>query len=270
MGVSRTPTSRRWIPTLTELSRTEPLRTELAQTELSQGPPPLIGISTYRQPADWGTWQRVPADLLPSSYAQSVSAAGGVPVLIPPLDSADAARAVIARLDGLIIAGGADLNPALYAQAADSSVIAWYDDRDASEMWLLDAAAERELPVLGICRGMQLMAVRAGGALIQHVPDAVGHDGHSGSASGYTDIEVNVLPGHRISALVAPTLRVPCHHHQAVGSHPGFVATAAAADGIVEAMESDGDRFEVAVQWHPETGADKALFDGVVAAARRR
>ncbi|GAA3883410.1 hypothetical protein GCM10022381_27010 [Leifsonia kafniensis] len=229
---------------------------------------PLIGISTYRQAADWGTWQGVPADLLPASYAQSVAAAGGVPVLIPPLESTDAARAVIARLDGLIIAGGADLNPALYEQAADASVTVWYDDRDASELWLLDAAAEQQLPLLGICRGMQLMAVRAGGALIQHVPDAVGHDRHSGSASGYADVEVSVAPGHRISELVAPTLRVPCHHHQAVGSHPGYVTTASAGDGIIEAMESSGDRLEVAVQWHPETGADKALFAGLIAAAR--
>ncbi|MGO4102847.1 gamma-glutamyl-gamma-aminobutyrate hydrolase family protein [Leifsonia sp. YAF41] len=231
---------------------------------------PLIGISTYRQPADWSMWQRVSADLLPASYAQSVAAAGGVPVLIPPLESADAARAVIARLDGLIIAGGADLNPALYGQPADASVTAWYDDRDASEMWLLDAAAERKLPLLGICRGMQLMAVRAGGALIQHVPDTVGHDLHSGSPSGYTEIEVSILPGHRISRLLAgSSLAVSCHHHQSVGSHPGFVATAYAGDGIIEAMESGGARFEVAVQWHPETDADTGLFDGLVSAATR-
>ena len=230
---------------------------------------PLIGISTYRQPADWGAWQRVSADLLPASYAQSVTAAGGVAVLIPPVESADAARAVIASLDGLIIAGGADLNPALYEQAADASVTAWYDDRDASEVWLLDAAADRKLPLLGICRGMQLMAVRAGGALIQHVPDQVGHDGHSGSTSGYAEIEVNVLPGHRISRLVPERFQVPCHHHQAVARHPGYLVTAYAADGIIEAMEAPGDRFEVAVQWHPETGADKSLFESLVAAAHR-
>ena len=227
---------------------------------------PLIGISTYRQPADWGSWLRVGADLLPASYAQSVTAAGGVPVLIPPVESADAARAVIARLDGLIIAGGADLNPNLYRQPADASVTAWYDDRDASEGWLLDAAADRKLPLLGICRGMQLMAVRAGGSLIQHVPDVVGHDRHSGSASGFSQIEVSILPGHRISELVAPTITVPCHHHQSVASHPGYLATAYSGDGILEAMEAPSDRFEVAVQWHPETGADKALFDALVSA----
>ncbi|NYJ20763.1 gamma-glutamyl-gamma-aminobutyrate hydrolase family protein [Glaciibacter psychrotolerans] len=228
---------------------------------------PVIGISTYRQPADWGTWTRVSADLLPSSYADSVRDAGGVPVLIPPTGSLAEARAVMARLDGLIVAGGADLNPGLYAQQADPTVTTWYDDRDASEMWLLDAADEQQKPVLGICRGMQLMAVRAGGTLVQHLPDVVGHDRHSGGDNAYSSSEVTVEPGLRISALVASHLAVPCHHHQAVAAHPGFVVTAQSADGVIEAMESTGERFELAVQWHPETDADKALFAGLIAAA---
>jgi putative glutamine amidotransferase len=233
----------------------------------------MIGISTYRQSADWGNWQRVPADLLPASYAQSVAAAGGVPVLIPPVHSAASAASVVARLDGLIIAGGADVNPARYGQTPDATVTAWADDRDASEIWLLDAASERELPVLGICRGMQLMAVRAGGTLIQHVPDRVGHTRHSGSANDYGSLMVTVEPGRRLSELVRPefdgaALVVPCHHHQAVDTHPGFTVTARADDGIAEAMEADGDRFEMAVQWHPETEADRGLFAGLVRATR--
>jgi putative glutamine amidotransferase len=229
---------------------------------------PLIGISTYRQDADWGSWRGVPADLLPASYARSVTASGGVPVLIPPVQSAAEANAIVQRLDGLVIAGGTDLNPARYGQVPDAAVTTWADDRDASELWLLDAAAECRLPVLGVCRGMQVMAVRAGGSLIQHLPDRVGHSGHSGIPNGYLGVEVVVQPGHRISALIDSELTVPCHHHQAVDRHPGFIATAHAADGVLEAMESDGDRFEVAVQWHPETGADKGLFAGLVAAAQ--
>jgi putative glutamine amidotransferase len=229
---------------------------------------PLIGISTYRQPADWGSWNAVPADLLPAAYAESTAAAGGLPVLIPPVQSAAEANAIVQRLDGLIIAGGADLNPARYGQVPHAAVTSWADDRDASELWLLDAAEERQLPVLGVCRGMQIMAVRAGGSLIQHVPDHVGHARHSGTPNGYHGVEVVIQPGHRISALLDSGLTVPCHHHQAVAHHPGFIATAHAPDGMLEAMESDGDRFEMAVQWHPEAGTDKGLFAGLVAAAQ--
>ncbi len=231
---------------------------------------PIIGITTYRQPADWSTWRGVPADLVPSDYSTSVVVGGGVPVLVPPLATVDEARAVVARLDGLIVSGGADLNPARYGAEVDPSVRVWYDDRDVSELLLLDAARDASLPTLGICRGMQAMAVHAGGTLIQHLPDVVGHPLHGGGDSEYAAVGVQVESGHRISQLIAPALIAPCHHHQAVATHPGFVATARDADGVLQAMESDGDRFEVAVQWHPETDADKGLFDGLVVAARER
>jgi putative glutamine amidotransferase len=229
---------------------------------------PLIGISTYRQPADWSSWKGVRADLLPSAYAESVTAAGGVPVLIPPLPSATSACTVIARLDGLIISGGADVNPARYGEVPDENVSVWYDDRDASELWLLDAAKDASLPVLGICRGMQIMAVHAGGRLVQHLPDVVGHAMHAGNASGYSHLEVTVEPGHRITELIGPRVIAACHHHQAVATHPGFVATAHDLDGVLQAMESESDRFELAVQWHPETAADGWLLAGLVAAAK--
>lgn len=229
---------------------------------------PVIGITSYRQSATWSSWEAVPADLAPSAYAESVSAAGGVAVLIPPLGSALAARSVLARLDGLIIAGGADLNPALYGQEPAEDVTTWYDDRDASELLLLDAADELSLPTLGICRGMQIMAVRVGGTLVQHLPEVVGHDDHSPAADEYHLNDVSVAPGHHISALIDARLRVPCHHHQAVLLHPGFIETARSDDGTIEAMESEGDRFCVAVQWHPETAADKGLFAGLIDAAR--
>lgn len=231
------------------------------------GIPPIIGISTYRQPASWSSWEGVPADLLPTAYANSVTEAGGIPMLIPPVDSPAAAELIVSRLDGLIISGGADVNPARFDQKPHATVTKWYDDRDASELWLLDAAGAQEVPVLGICRGMQVMAVHAGGALVQHLPDTVGTTNHSGSGSEYGTTEVIVEAGHRISSLTDPNLVVACHHHQGVDSHPGFVATAHSSDGLLEAMESEGERFEVAVQWHPETTKDKGLFFGLVAAA---
>jgi putative glutamine amidotransferase len=229
---------------------------------------PLIGITTYRQDADWSSWKSVEADILPTAYAESVVAVGGVAVLVPPVDSAEAALAIVGRLDGLIIAGGADVNPARYGAVPDATVTRWYDDRDASELWLLDAARDAALPVLGICRGMQIMAVHAGGALIQHLPDAVGHARHAGDENEYGDIPVTVEPGHRISSLVDPAFIAPCHHHQAVTSHPGYVGTARDSDGVLQAMEAEGERFELAVQWHPETSPDKGLFAGLVTAAR--
>ena len=228
---------------------------------------PIIGISSYRQAAGWATWTGVSADLAPSDYASSVVAAGGVPILIPPVASAAAASVVVGRIDGLIISGGADVNPARYGQRPDPSVTEWFDDRDSSELWLLDAARDAAIPVLGICRGMQVMAVHAGGSLIQNLPDAVGNARHGGSASAYGQIGVQVEPGHRISDLIDAELIVPCHHHQAVASHPGFVATAQDEDEVLQAMEAIGDRFELAVQWHPETTPDKRLFAGLVAAA---
>lgn len=229
---------------------------------------PVIGISCYRQPADWGTWSRVAADLVPADYARSVERAGGVPVLLPVYASAAAAAEAVTRLDGLVLAGGADVNPAVYGQRPDPHVTVWYEDRDQSELWLLEAAGDRELPVLGICRGMQLMAAANGGSLVQHLPDVVGHDTHSGGPSEYADVAVTLEPGHRISQLLEQHVIAPCHHHQAVASHPGFVATAHDADGVLQAMEREGDRFEVAVQWHPETSDDLGLFTGLVEAAR--
>jgi putative glutamine amidotransferase len=233
---------------------------------------PLIGLTMYRQPASWGTWRDVDADLLPADYARAVRAAGGLPVLLPSPspdgtgDAATTAPEVIARLDGLLIAGGADINPARYGQEPDPHVVRWYDDRDAWELALLAAADAVALPVLGICRGMQLMAVAAGGSLVQHLPDVVGHDRHSGG-DGYEHVPVDIAQGHRISQLLGSHVVAPCHHHQAVAQHPGYVATARDADGVLQAMEKEGEPFRVGVQWHPETSDEVGLFSGLVAAA---
>ena len=227
---------------------------------------PLIGITTYREPATWGTWA-VEATLLPASYVDAVRAGGGTPLLIPPLGPGDDASAIVGRLDGLLLAGGADVNPSRYSQAAHPSVTSWRDDRDVSEMALLNAADDLGMPVLGVCRGMQVMAVTAGGALLQHVPDAVGHQTHSPGPDSYGPIEVRTTPGSRLAAIIGPAVTVACHHHQAVADHPGFVGVAHADDGLLEAMETPGDRFRLAVQWHPETGTDLLLFRAFADAA---
>lgn len=226
---------------------------------------PLIGLSTYREQARWGVWHQ-PADLLPTAYARAVEQAGGVPVLLPPQSPASAPT-VVERLDGLLVTGGADVDPARYGELPHARTAGWRTDRDAWELALLEAAEARELPVLGICRGMQVMAVHSGGTLDQHLPDSVGHQTHSPSGPEFGDVDIETVAGTRLRMLLGDRSSVGCHHHQSVREHPGFVVAARAEDGTVEAIEAPGERFRVAVQWHPETRADAGLFAGLVAAA---
>lgn len=228
--------------------------------------PPLIGLTTYREMARWGVWDQR-ADVLPAQYAEAVTAVGGVPVLLPPTTTPGAASLAVGRLDGLVVSGGADVDPERYGAEPHPRTAAWRPDRDAWETALLDAADAVGLPVLGVCRGMQVMAVHAGGSLDQHTPDLVGHDDHSPGGDVFGEIEVSTEPGTRVAALLGTSLAVSCHHHQSVADHPGFTAAARAADGTLEAMETPGDRFCVGVQWHPETAADVGLLAGLVAAA---
>lgn len=224
----------------------------------------LIGISTYREQARWGVWDER-ADLLPVGYALSIEAAGGVPVLLPPGDPGGA-ESIVARLDGLIIAGGADVDPARYAAEPHERTGAPRVDRDAWELALLGAAAP-DLPVLGICRGMQVMAVQAGGSLDQHIPDLTGTEAHSPGPGVFGEVAIEMLPGTRLAAAIGATGTVHCHHHQSVRAHPGFVPAARASDGTLEAMEDPDHRFRLAVQWHPETKNDAGLFRALVSAA---
>jgi len=232
---------------------------------------PIIGLTTYREQAAWGVWDQ-PADLLPVMYADAVARAGGVPVLLPPAtDDPDAASAAVARLDGLVVSGGADVDPHRYGEEPHARTASWRVDRDAWELALLNAAAAAELPTLGVCRGMQVMAVAAGGTLDQHTPDVVGHEEHSPGGAEFGAVEVSAMRSSLLHSILGPASIVHCHHHQSVRSHPGYVAVAHAADGTLEAMElpgsEDGGRFCLGVQWHPEMGRDQRLFDALVRAA---
>lgn len=231
---------------------------------------PVIGITTYRQGASWGDWPDVMADLVPADYARAVEAAGGVPVLLPPVGSAELAAAATARMDGLILSGGADVEPSRYGAQPDQSVVRWYSDRDASELFYVDEADKLGLPILGICRGMQLLAVAHDGTLIQHLPDVLGGEVHSGQGAEYGTVVVGTEAGSRIASLIGDRVSVACHHHQGVDAHPGYVATATSEDGALHAMELPGERFVVGVQWHPEVSQTVGLFRGLVEAARTR
>ncbi len=228
---------------------------------------PIVGISTYREAASWGQWDNRTATLLPTTYADAVTAGGATPVLLPPYGIADDYAGLVSRLDALIIAGGSDVNPSRYGRDPGPLTAGWRDDRDVSELALLNAAEDFDLPTLGICRGMQLMAVHAGGTLFQHVPDRVGNDDHSPGPGRYQDNPVHMVPGTIVSSILGEDALGHCHHHQAVDSYPGFVAAAYTPDGLVEASERTDRRFWLGVQWHPETGTDMRLFQALTRAA---
>jgi len=217
----------------------------------------VIGISTFVEKADWGRGSQ-PAAFVPHNYVSAVSDAGGRAVLLPP-DALDAD--VVSRLDALIIAGGADVAPERYAAAPHERTYT-RPDRDASEFLLLAAARERDLPVLGICRGMQLMAVASGGTLIQHLPDVVGHTEHEHA--------VSVEPGSLLSKILGERIDVNSFHHQGVNDPGTLVATARSDDGLIEALEDPTRRFTLGVQWHPEAMDQAALFLALTDAARDR
>jgi putative glutamine amidotransferase len=239
-------------------------------TGIAEEDAPLIGISCYAQQARWGAWDDQ-AILLPRRYADRVAQAGGTPVLLPPMSGIEQ---TLRRLDGLVLSGGGDIDPARYGAARDPESGPASSDRDSAELALCRAALDLGLPLLGICRGLQVINVALGGTLYQHLPDIVGHDGHSPAPARYSSHDVRVTPGSRLARVLGRTeLPVPTHHHQAIDElGQGLVATAWTDDGIVEAAEfhDEGAPFMLAVQWHPEVADDLSLFRGLVAAARMR
>jgi putative glutamine amidotransferase len=224
---------------------------------------PIIGITTYVAAASWGVWQDVPATLLPHDYASAVREAGGRAVLLPPDDEdADVLRAV----DGLVLAGGPDLGPALYGAEPEPLTVP-HPERDSGEMTLVRRALERDLPVLGVCRGMQLLAVATGGRLHQHLPDVVGHEKHRPADGVYSERQARFGAGSRIAALMGEDTAIHCYHHQSVADPGSLTVTGWAEDGVVEAVEDPAHRFVLGVQWHPEVVRDRRLFGALVEAS---
>ncbi|MFJ7250211.1 gamma-glutamyl-gamma-aminobutyrate hydrolase family protein [Kitasatospora sp. NPDC098652] len=225
--------------------------------------PPLIGISSYQEDAAWSVWNQR-ASLVPQTYVDSVVRAGGTPVLLPPQPGG--ADHLLDALDGLVLAGGSDVDPARYAAAPHPRTGPPHRARDDWESRLLRAALARDLPVLGVCRGMQLLNVELGGTLVQHLPD----DSHQIVPARFVRHRVDVVDGSRLAAVLGPATEVACYHHQAVdriGS--GLRATAHSADGTVEGLELTGHRFALGVQWHPETDPDDPrLFHALINASR--
>jgi len=229
---------------------------------------PMIGITSYVAAARWGFWE-LPAALIPLGYVNAIDAAGGRPVILPPV--LDGVQETLASLEGLVLSGGPDLDPASYGQARARATTLVAPERDAAELALLRAALARDMPVLGVCRGMQLINVAYGGALVQHLPDLVGHDGHRTRPGRFDVHPVEIAPATRAGAILGERAKVCSGHHQGLGEiGAGLQAVAWAPDGSVEAVEDRRQRFLVGVLWHPEEGEDGRLFEALISAARSR
>ncbi len=231
---------------------------------------PVVGITSYVEQASWGVWD-VPAALVPFSYVARVEAAGARAVVVPPSSAGpDEHDELLDRLDGVVFAGGADLDPQVYGEAPHEETKGVRPERDAAELPLMRAALDRDVPVLGICRGMQVMSVVRGGSLVQHLPDVVGHEGHRPSPGVYGLHEVRLAPGSRAQEILGSSVSVPSYHHQGLGSPGSLTVTGWADDDSPEVVEDPTRRFALGVLWHPEASEDLRLFSALVVAAADR
>lgn len=233
---------------------------------------PLIGICSYLEEVRWGAWVDRAA-MVPAGYVGAVQRAGGVALILPPDEAAlEEPDEVLDPLDGLILAGGVDVGPANYGANAHPTTDAPNELRDAFELALARRALEREIPLLGICRGMQVMNVAAGGTLHQHLPDVVGHERHRQTLGVFGDHEVRLAEGSLAARAAGEELHpTKSHHHQGVDAlGEGFVVTgwSEAGDDLPEAIEDPGRRFALGVQWHPEADETSRLIAALVEDAR--
>jgi putative glutamine amidotransferase len=234
---------------------------------------PVIGLCTALERARWSVWDQQ-AVLLPRSYIDAVQRAGGIPLLLPPDQSAiEAPDTLLDLLDALVLAGGADVDPASYGAEPHETTTHTVPERDAFEFALARRAMERDMPFLGICRGMQVMNVARGGTLTQHLPDDYGHHDHRRSLGSFDDSDHDVRLAH--DSLAARAVReelhgTKSHHHQGVERiGEGLEVTGwATIDDLPEAIELPGNRFALGVQWHPEVDGTSPLIAALVDEAR--
>lgn len=225
---------------------------------------PVVGITSYVEQARWGVWD-LSAVVLPFRYVQRVEQAGGTAVLLPPSARSDAE--VLERLDAVVFAGGADLDPALYHRPPHAETTGVRPERDAAEVPLMRAALRRDIPLLGICRGMQVLSVVSGGALEQHLPDTVGHERHRPAPGVYGLHGVRLAPGSLAHRLLGDEVDVPSYHHQGLATAGSLTVTGWADDDSPEVVEDPSRRFALGVLWHPEAAEDLRLFEALVGAA---
>ena len=229
---------------------------------------PLIGVTTYLEQAQQGVWN-VRAAFLPEQYLNGVTRSGGIALLLPP-QAEEAADAAISGLDGLILSGGADVAPELYGAQRHPLTDVARVDRDAWEIALFRAAERRRMPVLAICRGMQLVNVARGGTMQQHLPESLGTERYRVAPGVFAETDVDVEPGTVLTDVLGDTARVHSYHHQGIDRlGEGLTPAARSDDGLVQADVSTTAGHLVGVQWHPEENAeDRRLFEDLVSQAR--
>jgi gamma-glutamyl-gamma-aminobutyrate hydrolase PuuD len=226
---------------------------------------PVVGITTYVEAARWGAWA-LDAALIPYAYVQAIEHAGARPLLVPP--SEGGVEETLDALDGLLLSGGADLDPESYGADAHPETSGLRPDRDRAELTLLQAALARDMPVLAICRGFQVLNVARGGDLVQHLPDVVGDAKHREELGVFSDHPVRIEDDSKLGAVLGEHAPVKSHHHQGVGKvGEGLREVAWADDGTIEGLEDPNCRFALGVLWHPEAGEDQKLFEALVAEA---
>jgi putative glutamine amidotransferase len=227
---------------------------------------PIVGITSYAEEVTWGAWVE-PSAVVPLAYVRAVEHAGGRPLVVPP--SEDGIEETLGVLDGIVFSGGSDLHPELYDADPHPETTDVREERDRAELALLSAALERDMPVLAVCRGSQVLNVARGGDLVQHLPEIVGHERHKHKPGEFSDHEVRLDVETRVGGLLGERAPVKSHHHQGFGRiGEGLRQVGWADDGTVEALEDPSKRFVVGVLWHPEEGEDLALFEALVEQAR--
>jgi putative glutamine amidotransferase len=232
-----------------------------------------IGICAAVEQACWGVWDEVVA-MAPRTYVAAIQAAGALALLLPPDDLAAAAPdPLLDRIDALVLAGGSDMDPASYGARPDPETGASWPERDRFELGLAYRALERDLPVLGVCRGMQVLNVACGGTLVQHLPDLVGHEHHRHTPGAFGDHEVRLEPGSLAArAAGAERITVKSHHHQGMDELGEGVRASgwSIEDSVVEAIELPDRSFALGVLWHPEEDGQSRVMASLVEAARAR
>ncbi|HEX3687665.1 MAG TPA: gamma-glutamyl-gamma-aminobutyrate hydrolase family protein [Gaiellaceae bacterium] len=227
---------------------------------------PLIGITTYLTRATFGAWEEESA-LVPADYVRAVERAGGRALLVPPSD--DAVEETLDALDGIVFSGGSDLDPATYGQERHEATGGIVEERDRAELALLRAALARDMPVLAVCRGSQVLNVALGGDLVQHLPEVIGDEKHLQQPGEFSEHGVALEPETKLGELLGEHAPVKSHHHQGFGRiGEGLREAARSDDGTIEALEDPSRRFTLGVLWHPEAGEDLRLFEGLVREAR--
>lgn len=227
---------------------------------------PIVGITSYLEDAAWGVWQ-LEAALIPQMYIEAIERAGGRALVVPP--SEDGVEETLDALDGLLLSGGADLDPASYGAEPDPATNNIRPARDRAELALLEGALARDMPVLAVCRGSQILNVARGGDLVQHLPDVIGDEHHRETPGTFSRHPVRIEDESQLGALIPEHGPVASSHHQGFGRiGEGLREVAWADDGTVEGLEDPSHPFAVGVLWHPEAGEDARLFDALVAEAR--